>query len=139
MVLHDGLVIGSDKCWDRDSVFLSLNRSVVVDGGCAKSVSMDETCWVVSEAGFFKLHVDATFDVDKGKVGLGVVIRNNEGLIIVTAVLVFVGVISVDVAESKVVFEGLLLAIDLGLSLIVESDALGVVKLCNGETTSMVK
>ncbi|TXG48608.1 hypothetical protein EZV62_024483 [Acer yangbiense] len=43
----------------------------------------------------------------------------------------------VEVAEAKSIFEGLLMAIDYGLLPIqIESDAMGVVNLCNGKTNS---
>ncbi|KAK4836578.1 hypothetical protein QYF36_024928 [Acer negundo] len=51
--------------------------------------------------------------------------------------MVFEGRVSVDIAEAKAIYEGLVLAKKSGLlPFSIESDSLNVVKLCNGEITT---
>ncbi|KAK3230053.1 hypothetical protein Dsin_001934 [Dipteronia sinensis] len=98
----------------------------------SKSCQPGAKVWTLLVSGSFKLNVDTTLDSDISRYGAGLVIRNDRGLIIVAAALSFNGNVPVDIAEAKAVLEGLLIAIDLVIfPLCIESDAYGVVGLCN--------
>ncbi|KAJ4722049.1 Ribonuclease H-like domain containing protein [Melia azedarach] len=88
------------------------------------------TTWVPPRSGWFKLNVDAAIKVAAGCAGLGAIVRNEEGKVLVAAVYrrIFFG--DVEYAEVEVILNGLKLAMEAGLTpLIVESDCLNVVNL----------
>ncbi|KAK3218023.1 hypothetical protein Dsin_011993 [Dipteronia sinensis] len=87
-------------------------------------------CWAVPPSGCFKLNVDAAMNLYGGRYEVGIVFRDDQGVVVEAAALSFNGVVSVDVAKANAVLKGLLLAEDAGLfPLIVESDALGMINL----------
>ncbi|KAL5763002.1 hypothetical protein ACOSP7_019266 [Xanthoceras sorbifolium] len=68
-----------------------------------------------------------------GKIGLGVVTRNWHADLVLAAGISVSNVLNVAEAEAKAILEGARLAVARGLvTLCIESDALNVVKLCNG-------
>ncbi|KAK3230897.1 hypothetical protein Dsin_002778 [Dipteronia sinensis] len=80
----------------------------------------------------FKLNVDVDLYKENYRYMVGVVIRDDRGAIIIVAALSFYGLVSVDIDEAKAILKELLIVEDLGLfPLCVESDALGIVGLCN--------
>ncbi|KAK0583850.1 hypothetical protein LWI29_003986 [Acer saccharum] len=93
--------------------------------------------WIPPNSGTYKVNVDAALDLERGKFGAGIVIRDHSGRILKAAALVVEGRVSIDIAEAKAVYEGLMLAKQSGLlPLSIESDSLTVVKLCNGEIST---
>ncbi|KAL5826596.1 hypothetical protein ACOSQ3_018435 [Xanthoceras sorbifolium] len=69
-------------------------------------------------------------------IGLGMVVRNAGGDVVLAAALSFKGGTSVVVGEAQAVLEGILLAGNRGFRpLLVESDCLNVVNLCNSNIT----
>ncbi|KAK4847768.1 hypothetical protein QYF36_005675 [Acer negundo] len=93
--------------------------------------------WIPPNSSTFKVNVDSTLDLERGRSGAGIVIRDNTRRIMKVVALVFEGRVSVDIAEAKAIYEGLVLAKKSGLlPLSIESDSLNVVKLCNGEITT---
>ncbi|KAL5782935.1 hypothetical protein ACOSP7_007964 [Xanthoceras sorbifolium] len=86
--------------------------------------------WVPSHVGAFKLNVDVSVGLAAGKVGLGLIIRNEVGQIMAAGSIKLEAFFNPEVAEALAIFRGLQLAIDSGLSpLLVESDVLRVIKL----------
>ncbi|KAK0592230.1 hypothetical protein LWI29_015523 [Acer saccharum] len=74
------------------------------------------------------MHVGA----GSSKYGVGIVFIHEHGIVVEATVMVFQGVVSVEIVEAKTIFEGFAMAVRLGrLPLCIESDALGVVNLCN--------
>ncbi|KAH7557421.1 hypothetical protein JRO89_XS11G0153300 [Xanthoceras sorbifolium] len=87
--------------------------------------------WKTPPRASFKVNVDAAVDKGKNCIGIGIVIRDDIGAVILATSLVFYGCFDADIVEAKVVLEGLRLANDYGcFSLLVELDAFNVVNLC---------
>ncbi|KAL5751207.1 hypothetical protein ACOSP7_025810 [Xanthoceras sorbifolium] len=79
-------------------------------------------------AGWYKLNTDASLKNAESLVGLGAVIRDDNGLFIVGLSCKLVGSVLIEVAEVYAILNGLHLAIESGFShLSVESDALNVI------------
>ncbi|KAK0608186.1 hypothetical protein LWI29_026932 [Acer saccharum] len=71
-------------------------------------------------------------DARSSKYGAGIVFRHEHEILVEAVAMVFQGVVSVEMVEAKAIFEGFAMAVRLGrLPLCIESDALGVVNLCN--------
>ncbi|KAL5846637.1 hypothetical protein ACOSQ3_010161 [Xanthoceras sorbifolium] len=83
-------------------------------------------------AGIFKLNVDATWNKSSGRFGLGIVVRQVRGDVVLAAALSFKGGTDMAVAEARAVLEGLVLAGSRGFCpLLAESNCLELVNLCN--------
>ncbi|KAK3218314.1 hypothetical protein Dsin_012284 [Dipteronia sinensis] len=107
--------------------------------GAGLSVAAGKS-WYVPPTGCFKLNVDAAVITGGGRYGVGIVFRDDHGVVVEAAALSFIGTVSVEVAKAKAkaILEVLLFAEDMGLfPLMVESDALGVIKLCKEEFVSV--
>ena len=85
--------------------------------------------WQRPEAGIAKINTDgATFCQERGA-GLGVVIRDGDGVFITGLSRRTLGCFSAEVIEALAIQEGCLLAKDMGLShIVIESDAQSVVQ-----------
>ncbi|KAL5854188.1 hypothetical protein ACOSQ4_003990 [Xanthoceras sorbifolium] len=78
--------------------------------------------------GWFKVNVDASLRADDCLVGLGAAIRDQHGLFMAGLLCKLVGSVSIEVAETAAILNGILLAIESGFTrLLVEYDALNVV------------
>ncbi|KAL5752937.1 hypothetical protein ACOSP7_023121 [Xanthoceras sorbifolium] len=84
-----------------------------------------------------KKNMDVVTDSTDKSFGVGIVVRDSQGVLICAAALFFSFFFSVEVAETRAILEGVLFASSSGLlPLVVESDALSVVSLCNGSLFS---
>ncbi|KAH7573855.1 hypothetical protein JRO89_XS03G0215300 [Xanthoceras sorbifolium] len=76
-----------------------------------KPLSADVGRWIVPPVGSFKLNCDVAVRIDRDCIGIGVVIRSNSRLVVVTASKVLLGSFSPEIGEFLALREGLLLAI----------------------------
>ncbi|TXG71894.1 hypothetical protein EZV62_000473 [Acer yangbiense] len=129
------------KCWGdswtKATLFLSGGKTIETQNNSSAIPSLVIKNWIPPSFGTIKVNVDAALDVGRNKFSVGIVIRDSSGRILKSAALVFNGRTSTDIAEAKVIYEGLLLATSSGLQpLSIESDSLNVVRLCNGEIST---
>ncbi|KAL5844792.1 hypothetical protein ACOSQ4_010750 [Xanthoceras sorbifolium] len=102
-------------------------------GGCCAPVAIADrnAIWKPLSGNIFKLNVDAAYNKMNQKIGIGLVIRDSSGSIMVAAGLTFRFVFDVELAEVLAILEGIQLALSRGLlPFCVESDALNIVNLC---------
>ncbi|KAL5758729.1 hypothetical protein ACOSP7_021340 [Xanthoceras sorbifolium] len=137
LFVHESVCLSTDSVWSKAVAYVQ-----DFDVACAQkappSVSSGSglQCWVPPPPDVFKLNVDAAFDKLNSKIGLGMVVRNAGGDVVLAAALSFKGGTSVVVGEAQAVLEGILLAGNRGFRpLLVESDCLNVVNLCNSNIT----
>ncbi|KAL5781816.1 hypothetical protein ACOSP7_006845 [Xanthoceras sorbifolium] len=96
--------------------------------------------WLPPPSGVFKLNVDASVFKGGRQVGAGSVVRRFDGSLVFAAATIFYGGFAVDVAEALSVLDGLTLATSKGLlPLLIECDALNIVNLCLGITSSRLE
>ncbi|KAK3198821.1 hypothetical protein Dsin_022236 [Dipteronia sinensis] len=89
--------------------------------------------WEPPAQGLYKINCDAAIDLAGCLVGCGVVIRNEEGLIMAASSQRMMASFPPHIAEATAILCGIQLAIDSGLNpVIVESDAAVVVEWING-------
>ena len=93
--------------------------------------------WKPPPAGWFKANVDATVKIDQQRTGLGVVIRNPKGKVVVAAMKTTIFLDKVDYAEAEATQFGLEIAEHAGcIPVIMESDAQEVVSLMFGKKST---
>ncbi|KAL5767563.1 hypothetical protein ACOSQ2_014346 [Xanthoceras sorbifolium] len=93
--------------------------------------------WKVPSPGWFKINTDAALDSSRCKVGLGVVVRESYGLVLLSGSLVLDGLFSPKVAEALAILRGVQLALDSSFNpFCIESDAASVVHLISSRTNS---
>ncbi|KAK1584355.1 hypothetical protein Q3G72_032252 [Acer saccharum] len=125
------------ESWKKVALFLSDMKTNDAQAKATTNSPCEIKNWIPPNSGTFKVNVDAALDLERGKFEAGIVIRDHTGRILKVAALVFEGRVSVDIAEAKAIYEGLMLAKQSGLlPLSIESDSLTVVKLCNGEIST---
>ncbi|KAL5843763.1 hypothetical protein ACOSQ4_009721 [Xanthoceras sorbifolium] len=79
------------------------------------------------------MNVYAAINKSSGQIGIGVVVRNSFGNLVLAAGFSSLNVVDTTVAEAKAIMVGAQLAVSRGLlPLCIESDALNVVNLCKG-------
>ena len=94
--------------------------------------------WYPPPKDWLKINVDATVDANKQKAGLGVVIRDQEGICKAAAVKTSKFFGSVAMAEATTMEWGLQVALRVGVTAgIFESDSLEVVELVTKRTSNM--
>ncbi|KAK2638334.1 hypothetical protein Ddye_026129 [Dipteronia dyeriana] len=71
-----------------------LDKGVVLRAAASK-------CWYVPSPRCFKLNVDAAMDIDGGRYGVGIIFRDDHGVVVEAVALSFCGVVSVEVTEAK--------------------------------------
>ncbi|KAK2636957.1 hypothetical protein Ddye_031749 [Dipteronia dyeriana] len=82
----------------------------------------------------FKLNVDAAVNIKNGFIGLGAVIRDDRGVVRDAAAFSTTGSMDVEIVEARAILEGLRMAACMVFfPLLVESNVLNVVKMCNGD------
>ena len=83
-------------------------------------------------SGFYKLNVDAPGPIEDDKWGIGVVVRDNEGVVVGASSWQVFSLPDSEVAEALAMRKGVEFAKDMSfLNLIVESDASNVVLALN--------
>ncbi|KAL5776071.1 hypothetical protein ACOSP7_008997 [Xanthoceras sorbifolium] len=137
--LRNFLLRGGKGClkedlWVKADMFLS---DYVKVGSCDTTLPHAKktmpTSWVPPQGDVFKLNVDAALDKFNRRIGIGIVVRDSCGELILAAISSFKYIVDVELAETKAICEGIQLALNRGLlSLCVESDTLNVVSLCCG-------
>ncbi|KAL5826284.1 hypothetical protein ACOSQ4_018081 [Xanthoceras sorbifolium] len=94
--------------------------------------------WIPPIVGCFKVNTDAALNLLHGRTGLGAVLRNNRGEVLLAGYDVFDRVLAPDLAEAKAVFFGLSIACHGGLPIhFLESDASSVISLLNRQCDSL--
>ncbi|KAL5806493.1 hypothetical protein ACOSQ4_029226 [Xanthoceras sorbifolium] len=89
-------------------------------------------CSEVPSPGWFKINSDAIVDVSKKQIGIGVVIRDGNGLVMAVLAKRHNSLLSMECAEGLAILEGLKFAQELGIHPVgVESDDASVVALIN--------
>ncbi|XP_015385025.1 uncharacterized protein LOC107176703 [Citrus sinensis] len=93
--------------------------------------------WCPPPVGFYKVNVDAAVHTEQQLTGLGVVIRNPQGQIIVAAIKSTKFQDNVTAAEAEAVKWGLEIALEARLAaVIIETDCIEVANLANSKTSS---
>ncbi|KAL5734643.1 hypothetical protein ACOSP7_032504 [Xanthoceras sorbifolium] len=96
-------------------------------------------CWKAHLSGF-KVNVDAAVDVKMRCFNVGVIVRDTAGQPLFAAAKSFDYLFDVEVSEGRAILEGIESVVFLHLSnVIIESDALNLVKLCNGLLCSLAE
>ncbi|KAL5807551.1 hypothetical protein ACOSQ3_030439 [Xanthoceras sorbifolium] len=109
------------------------------DSGLCHSASscLHPARWKKPDHGCYKHNSDASTDYPNKLVGLGAIIRNDQGLVMAASTRKIRAGISVDSAEALAVLSGIQLAHEAGIyPIVVESDSKGVVDLLNGSGKS---
>ncbi|KAL5803467.1 hypothetical protein ACOSQ3_031926 [Xanthoceras sorbifolium] len=111
LFVHDSVCLSTDNVWSKAVAYVQ-DFDVAYAQKAPPSVSSGSglQCWVPPPPDVFKLNVDAAFDKLNGKIGLGMVVRNAGGDVVLAAALSFKGGTSVVVGEAQAVLEGILLA-----------------------------
>ncbi|KAL5847316.1 hypothetical protein ACOSQ3_010840 [Xanthoceras sorbifolium] len=121
--LNDEIIVP----WCRN--FLSEFLSSLVQQRPADCVSRFER-WIPPDEGFVKVNSNAAIDISRGMVGLGWVVRDSEGFVLLSAVKPVMGGFSLEVAEVLAVLTALQVARDSGFNrVILDMDASTIVKL----------
>ncbi|KAK0608671.1 hypothetical protein LWI29_034165 [Acer saccharum] len=127
----------SGESWKKATLFLSDGKNSENKTKISVVSSNEITKWIPPNKDTFKVNVDAFLDQGRSRFSAGIIIRDSTGRIKRAAAMVFNGKVLVEIAEAKAIHEGLLLAMRSGLHpLIIESDSLNVVRLCNDEIIS---
>ena len=93
--------------------------------------------WTPHFNGFYKLSVDAAGPIEGDKWGIGVVVRDNEGVVIGASSWQVFSLLDSEVAETLAMRKGLEFAKDMSfLNLIAESDASNVILVSNAHQQS---
>ncbi|KAL5844772.1 hypothetical protein ACOSQ4_010730 [Xanthoceras sorbifolium] len=109
---------------------------MVVDEENGKKFDDDgELCAAEELKKFVKVNSNAAIDISRGMVGLGWVVRDSEGFVLLSAVKPVMGGFSLEVAEVLAVLTALQVARDSGFNrVILDMDASTIVKLVNDAT-----
>ncbi|KAL9443800.1 hypothetical protein AB3S75_017056 [Citrus x aurantiifolia] len=103
----------------------------------SKDVSKQDQWCRPSPVGYYKVNVDAAVHTEQQLTGLGVVIRNPQGQVIVAAVKSTKFQDNVTAAEAEAVKWGLEIALEARLAaVIIETDCIEVANLANSKTSS---
>ncbi|KAL5826304.1 hypothetical protein ACOSQ4_018101 [Xanthoceras sorbifolium] len=120
--VQSSLSIGEVVDWS--SAFLSEFQVAAVIPSTAAVQDRAARCWSPPAAGLWKINTDAALDLDRGLVGIGVVVRDHQGLVCGSCAQCIRAHFSPLVAEGTALLRGLLFAVDLGVPLAsVESDS----------------
>ncbi|XP_042974660.1 uncharacterized protein LOC122306292 [Carya illinoinensis] len=93
--------------------------------------------WESPPSGVFKLNVDGAFSSNGSVSGIGVIVRNSKGEVIMSAAKKELSVMTAVEVEALAIIRGLQLCIDLEIqNLVIESDSLLVVKEFNKQGSS---
>ncbi|KAL5789585.1 hypothetical protein ACOSQ2_004473 [Xanthoceras sorbifolium] len=85
--------------------------------------------WIPPLVGEFKLNSDVALDHLHGRTGLGAMLRNHCGEVLLSDLVSFDGILKPDVAEAKPVLFGVSMALEGGFtSFSIKSDAASIIK-----------
>ncbi|KAK2635434.1 hypothetical protein Ddye_030226 [Dipteronia dyeriana] len=100
-----------------------------VDGG-----DLIYPSWRPLDNGFFKINTDASIDASRGRVGIGAIIRDHEGMVLASCAQVIQLNYSPVLAEAIAILKGLRFAVESGIwPCMIESDAQVVVSMINSD------
>ncbi|KAK3206178.1 hypothetical protein Dsin_020224 [Dipteronia sinensis] len=86
--------------------------------------------WCCPEFGFFNVNTDAAITGSSNRIGLGIMVQNHDGLVMVSSIQSIMACFSPQVAEATALLHGIRFVIDASLlPALVESDAKSVVDL----------
>ncbi|KAL5826311.1 hypothetical protein ACOSQ4_018108 [Xanthoceras sorbifolium] len=106
--------------------FLQANATLVHHS----PVSRGSAKWTPPAPNFFKLNSDSALDVSRNITGLGAVLRDSCGAVLLSCVDTISGLLPPIVAEAKAILLGLSVAIEGGFSfLLIKSDYAAVIQL----------
>lgn len=124
--------ISSDHCYKRASDMLMEYKQATCSDSRRKA-HRDKIQWSPPEADCVKVNVDASVNIKEGRSGIGVVARNSDGEVILSASKTVWPFISVERAEIEAFQWALkLIQENQWRKIIVEGDAQNVVKALNG-------
>ncbi|KAL5779271.1 hypothetical protein ACOSQ2_010008 [Xanthoceras sorbifolium] len=84
--------------------------------------------WIPHIYGQLKLNTDAALNSSRCKTGLGAVLRNHMGEVLLSGMFSFDGVLKLDIAEAKALLFGVSMALDGGFSsFLIESDVTSII------------
>lgn len=107
------------------------NSQNLIQDGLEKFKSVSK--WKPPPSHWYKINVDAATNSKEDRAGIGVIISNEMGKVMVAAIYPSKLLNDVEFMEANAMLKGIELASDTGLSpIIIESDAFNVVKLVNG-------
>ncbi|TXG73117.1 hypothetical protein EZV62_001696 [Acer yangbiense] len=99
-----------------------------------KEILSQQPVWWPPQVCSFKINCDASFQLWSRKAGVGFIIRDHMGLVVVAKASPVIGCFSVELLEAQACLEGLQLVLDVGISgVVLESDATGIIKLFSNQ------
>ncbi|KAK1550678.1 hypothetical protein Q3G72_022938 [Acer saccharum] len=106
-------------------------RKVTFVGDFVAVVSrVADISWCTPDEGRFKVNTDATVDLVNGKVGIGVIIKDNLGDVLASSSQPVMALLYAAIAEALATYRGLVFAFDSGLlPCTIEMDAQVVVRI----------
>ncbi|KAL5746239.1 hypothetical protein ACOSP7_027385 [Xanthoceras sorbifolium] len=94
--------------------------------------------WSPPILGCFKLNTDAALDYKGNKTGLGAVIRDHSGAVVLSDMSSSDGLLAPGAAKAKAIFFGLLMAFEGGfLHLLLHSGAASIIDMINGKSVAL--
>ncbi|KAL5768033.1 hypothetical protein ACOSQ2_014816 [Xanthoceras sorbifolium] len=138
-LVHGSKGLAEECFWLKAGFYLNefMQNDFVQNGGISSSHIPANMCWKPPDGHCLKLNVDASVNKAAGKIGIGVVVRDSAGQLVLAAGLSCSFVVDVAVAEAKAILFGVQLAMSRKLfPLLIESDALNVVNLYKSGTSS---
>lgn len=101
-------------------------------------MKLKETLWTPPPKGWLKLNVDAAQGKDNNTGGVRAVFKDSAGRMVVAATKVSEDAYDTEITEAQTILCGAQWALEASLTpIIIESDALNVVNLIRGSTTSL--
>ncbi|KAK9984557.1 hypothetical protein SO802_034082 [Lithocarpus litseifolius] len=123
---HENSGINLDQVWERANRLLSEYKNA-----CSLptlSLAPSPSAWQVPPLGVFKINTDGAAS-DGYPSCIGVAIRDYRGSLLAASSKILAAPFSAEITEALVLQEGVLLALDLGIShAIIESDALSIIQ-----------
>ncbi|KAL5741844.1 hypothetical protein ACOSP7_028576 [Xanthoceras sorbifolium] len=131
-MVHGSKVLLGEDYWERAGVFLvDFVHACEIGKVVPLSSSARWSVWSPPTGNLLKLNVDAALDHRSNRIGVGLVVRNFYGFILLAVGLLFRNIFDAEIAEAKAILEGIELASSKSFTpLCVESDAKNVVSFC---------
>lgn len=114
---------------------VSMEQDQTVEGQARVSVILARHIWKPPPPGYFKVNIDAAYIQEKGRMGIGIVVRDHRGDVHVVLAAPKSAVKSIFVAESCALLRATILCNELGLvQMEFEGDAQQVVEAVNSNS-----